>query len=68
MSPEDFQRLLIALGAATAAFLARRDELVDVVALLNRLNEGNPHYTPYPVDSTGSSSAPPDSSTPRSRP
>jgi len=49
MSREDFDHLLIVFGAASAAFLARAGDLADVLALLNRLNEGNPNYTPYQV-------------------
>lgn len=50
MSREDYQKLMMALGVASACFLARPDELKWVSALMNRLNSGNPHYTPYQVE------------------
>jgi hypothetical protein len=56
MSREDFNLLLMMLGTATAATVP--DGVLKSVpilvyprsrslALLNRLNEGNPNYTPY---------------------
>jgi hypothetical protein len=52
MSREDFERLLMAMGATTrvmASFCP--DEATFpydwILGLLNRMNEGNPHYKPY---------------------
>ena len=45
MSPEDYERILFRLAAAATHWRAIDDEL----RLLNRLNEGNPHYMPYEV-------------------
>jgi nicotinamide mononucleotide adenylyltransferase len=48
MSREDFQMLLIVLGYATGG--AIKDHWTPasrMFELTNRLNEGNPHYTPY---------------------
>ena len=50
MSREDFQLLLIALGYATGG--ASKDGWTPVkrmIELTNRLNQANPHYTPYQV-------------------
>ena len=52
MSIEDWQRLLMLLGACSAhASHGGKSvfQLNDILALLNRLNEGNPHYKPYAV-------------------
>lgn len=48
MSTDDYQLLLMMLGAATATghVLSTKRAL----ALVNRLNEGNPHFTPYQVN------------------
>lgn len=50
MSREDYENLLVALGMGTAAYLSRSDGLREILALVNRLNEGNPAYTPYRVE------------------
>jgi hypothetical protein len=50
LSREDYQKLMMALGFATSAFLARPGELEGILMLMNRLNAGNPHYTPYRVE------------------
>jgi hypothetical protein len=55
MSKEDYDELLIVFAAATTLSLRGplgnliygSDQIID---LLNRLNEGNPHYTPYRVE------------------
>jgi hypothetical protein len=52
MSREDYENLLIALGSATAAVLARPAELSNILLLMNRLNYGNPKFTPYQVEQT----------------
>lgn len=52
MSREDYERLLMMLGELTGHVLSGARSLwaPDVVmSLLNRLNEGNPNYTPYEV-------------------
>ncbi len=43
MSREDYAFLLIELGA----MLAYTYDRAELVAFLNRLNEGNPNYMPY---------------------
>ncbi len=50
MSREDYEVILLALGAFTGAHLARPGHANRVLSMLNRLNEGNPHYTPYQVE------------------
>jgi hypothetical protein len=49
MSREDYERVLMALGMATGAALRGYGPLAYriLVPLLNRVNEGNPDYTPY---------------------
>lgn len=47
MSREDYEWLLIALGSAMAAGYSNQDWIQRMLGLTNRLNEGNPHYTPY---------------------
>ena len=50
MSREDYQLMLIIFGAACGWMtLARAGNPGRVLELLNRLNEGNPNYTPYQV-------------------
>lgn len=49
MSRDDFQVVLMALGAWTATTWQKGND--HMFRLLNRLNEGNPHYTPYRVSS-----------------
>jgi len=50
MSREDYAVILLALGAYSAQFLARSGELQSILGMMNRLNSGNPHYTPYQVE------------------
>jgi hypothetical protein len=46
MSREDYDELLkVFAGATVAAF----PNTMWILRLLNRLNQGNPHYTPYRV-------------------
>jgi hypothetical protein len=49
MNREDYELLLMAMGMATGASLMGRGPLgmKDIVPLLNRINQGNPNYTPY---------------------
>lgn len=52
MAREDFYLLLITLGYATGAVSRQGGEVLtfnQLVAFTNRLNEGNPRYTPYNV-------------------
>ncbi len=50
MSRQDYEMILMALGSFTAMIWKNGGEHVKVVSLLNRLNEGNPNYTPYQVE------------------
>jgi hypothetical protein len=51
MSTEDFQMLLIVLGYATGGAIEENwTSPRRMFELTNRLNEGNPHYTPYQVE------------------
>lgn len=47
MSREDYDLLLLALGGFTLA--AENAPAPRLLAFMNRLNEGNPNYTPYQV-------------------
>jgi len=47
MSREDYQLMLMLLGAGAAG--ARIVSGKKALEFLNRLNQGNPHYTPYQV-------------------
>lgn len=51
MSREDYERILFRLGAACGVFAENETDICraieDDLALLNRLNQGNPNYTPY---------------------
>lgn len=48
MSREDYQTLLISLGYTMGgSFWVERKHALE---FLNRLNSGNPHYTPYQVE------------------
>lgn len=51
VSREDYERLLMALGIAAGVAIQGKGVLGTKVMfeLVNRLNEGNPHYTPYQV-------------------
>jgi hypothetical protein len=48
MSREDYQTLLMALGAAHSLHLMGDTETM--LAFVDRLNSGNPDYTPYQVE------------------
>jgi hypothetical protein len=51
MSREDYEGLLVWLGYATAQVAKTgMGDLDGFLTFLNRLNEGNPHYTPYQVE------------------
>jgi hypothetical protein len=49
MSREDYERVLIMLGIASGVLDIRHGDLKACLELMNRINEGNPHYTPYQV-------------------
>ncbi len=53
MSREDYERLLMRLGMA-AGHLSREGythaQWQAELAFMNRLNQGNPNYTPYQVE------------------
>ena len=49
MSREDYETLMIAFGCYSVVNLARGAEPADHFAMLDRINEGNPKYTPYQV-------------------
>lgn len=50
MTPGDYDNLLLHLGASASALNANGVvPLSRSLALVNRLNAGNPHYTPYEV-------------------
>ena len=46
MSRIDYEMLLMALGATSGTNIF---DMRTILELLNRLNEGNPHYTPYQI-------------------
>ena len=50
ISREDYEILLMALGALTVVKLNEPGEPQRMLGLVNRLNQGNPNYTPYQVD------------------
>ena len=47
MKAEDYEMILMALGAFTAMTWRNGGDNKRMFELMNRLNEGNPHYTPY---------------------
>jgi hypothetical protein len=50
MSREDYEGMLMVFAAATVQIRQMTGKTDRVMALLNRLNSGNPHYTPYQVE------------------
>ena len=50
MSKEDFDKLLMTFAAATVGMRRMGADVDGLLLLLNRLNSGNPHYTPYQVE------------------
>jgi hypothetical protein len=57
MSREDYDKLLMLVGLGTgivrrnSGMSAAHSKLLDhCTAFMNRLNQGNPHYTPYQVE------------------
>ena len=53
MSREDYQLVLMLLGAGVADGDSVIVSSTKACGLLNRLNSGNPHYTPYQVKDNG---------------
>ena len=52
MSREDHANLMVTFGLAMAAHDSGDSVMLGrITALLNRLNSGNPNYTPYQVES-----------------
>ena len=49
MTVDDWGNLLASLGAADAARLSDKAMFYRGIALLNRLNAGNPNFTPYEI-------------------
>ena len=49
MSREDYDWILFALGALAGGRARDGADTMPIVSLLNRLNQGNPNYTPYQV-------------------
>jgi hypothetical protein len=52
MSRQDFERLLLCLGGAVGAACLIDPWVLsinEVFELINRINEGNPNYTPYSI-------------------
>lgn len=50
MSREDYEALLIRLGISAAWMTAHEGSWEREFSFLNRLNSGNPNYTPYQVE------------------
>ena len=50
MSREDYDRLIFKLGIAAGYAIKNGADVNNALAFMNRLNEGNPNYTPYQVD------------------
>ncbi len=50
MSREDYDRLIFMFAGASALALKDGLPIGPTLELLNRLNFGNPHYTPYLVE------------------
>lgn len=53
LSRDDFENLLLALGNATGAVSRDRTHFMRLIALTNRINEGNPHFSPYDIPAEG---------------
>jgi hypothetical protein len=50
MSRNDYSNLLMTIGIAAGATNPESPMLSRIFNLVNRLNEGNPNYTPYQVE------------------
>lgn len=50
MTPDDWAKVLLVLGSGSQAMSGgTMSRLAPFLALMNRLNAGNPHYRPYEV-------------------
>lgn len=49
MSREDYEQLLLSVGALMILRMEHKDEIGKLFELVNRLNQGNPNFTPYQV-------------------
>ena len=49
MNRDDYALVMRLLGAASARDIERVESLHYILELLDRLNQGNPNYTPYQV-------------------
>lgn len=49
LTRDDFEKVLIMLGLAAGSMISNPTQLEETLGLLNRLNDGNPNYTPYQV-------------------
>jgi len=47
MTRADYNSLLFALGLATGGSFQAPERAKALIELMNRLNQGNPNYTPY---------------------
>jgi hypothetical protein len=47
MATDDWEQVAMFLGYATRSIFGRGDSPDALLALLNRLNHGNPDFTPY---------------------
>jgi hypothetical protein len=51
MSREDYNALIYKLGVAAGyAMIDSKPQFAEDLKFMNRLNEGNPHYSPYKVE------------------
>lgn len=50
MSREDYDQLLLSIGALMILRMQYKDEIGKLFELVNRLNQGNPNFTPYKVE------------------
>ena len=47
MDRNDYNYLLFALGLATGSSYEHKERVKELLELCNRLNQGNPNFTPY---------------------
>jgi hypothetical protein len=54
MTHSDYNFLLFSLGIATGATVTRQrgTSINSLLGLINRLNQGNPHFLPYETEET----------------
>ena len=50
MTREDYNWILFALGCLTGQRMRDGTAIEPVLEFMNRLNQGNPNYTPYQVE------------------